>query len=408
MKRVSTVASPSKKLKIVQILIWTILFVGVNVYQALGQDKTSNKFGKGIKIIAADSSFSLNFSLRIQTLYQGVYDKESHMYDDRFLIRRSRLKFSGFAYSPKLEYKVELGLSNADISNGNIPQTGNTANYILDAVLKYNFVGNWSLWFGQTKLPGNIERVISSGGLQFVDRSNLNSRYNIDRDAGLQLRYEAAKFRWIGSISGGEGRNITTNNSGGYDYTNRIEWLPLGEFSGNSEYSAADLKREKKPKLFLALTYDYNNHASRQSGQLGKFLTEQRSLKTWFADLHFKYQGVSTMIEYVEKSAVNGNMIIDSNTDTYVDSYFTGSGLNVQTGYLFKNNVELAGRYTAVNPDKSVYNGVQHRFDNKQYTVGVSKYWTGHSLKLQADATLIKEDQSSDEIMYRVQVDFSL
>ena len=59
------------------------------------------------------------------------------------LIRRSRLKFDGFAYSPKLKYKV-LGLSNRDIS-GASAFTSNSLRYILDAVLKWNFSGNFVL-----------------------------------------------------------------------------------------------------------------------------------------------------------------------------------------------------------------------------------------------------------------------
>src|SRR5690606_37747261 len=127
-------------------------------------------------------------------------------------------------------------------------------------VLKYNFYKNWWLWFGQTKLPGNIERVISSQLLHLVDRSNLNARFNIDRDAGFQLRYEVDKVRLISCISGGEVRNITEENSGGFDYTLRGEWLPFGPFEGD-EYSGADLEREPQPKLFLGLTYDYNDRA---------------------------------------------------------------------------------------------------------------------------------------------------
>ncbi|WP_373517340.1 hypothetical protein [Pricia sp.] len=38
--------------------------------------------------------------------------------EQNFLVRRARLKFDGFAYSPKLKYKLELGLSNSDLSGG--------------------------------------------------------------------------------------------------------------------------------------------------------------------------------------------------------------------------------------------------------------------------------------------------
>ena len=40
--------------------------------------------------------------------------------------------------------------------------------------MKWNFYKNFELWFGQAKLPGNRERVVSSGNLQLVDRSILN------------------------------------------------------------------------------------------------------------------------------------------------------------------------------------------------------------------------------------------
>ena len=39
-------------------------------------------------------------------------------YESNFLIRRARLKFDGYAYTPKLKYKFELGLSNRD--NGGV------------------------------------------------------------------------------------------------------------------------------------------------------------------------------------------------------------------------------------------------------------------------------------------------
>ena len=105
-----------------------------------------------------------------------------------FLIRRARFKFDGYAYTPKLIYKFELGLSNRDLAGASI-YTGNAPRYILDAVVMWNFYKNFVLWAGQTKLPGNRERVISSANLQLVDRSILNSKFNIDRDLGVQLRH---------------------------------------------------------------------------------------------------------------------------------------------------------------------------------------------------------------------------
>jgi len=154
-----------------------LLFGLVTSYfaQVQAQDITENKFGKGlVNVVAKDSSFSLKFAARFQSLYSGTWDmpdnKNLQNLESNFLIRRARLKFEGFAYSPKLKYKVELGLSNRDLSGGS-EFTSNSPRMILDAVLKWNFYENFELWAGQTKLPGNRERVISSANMQTVDRS---------------------------------------------------------------------------------------------------------------------------------------------------------------------------------------------------------------------------------------------
>ncbi|MTI39894.1 porin [Fulvivirga lutimaris] len=383
---------------------FSVLFIlgGLAITSGLFAQTTSDSYGKGHTITPQDSSFYLKFEARIQTLYSGVRDQETHIYSDQILIRRSRLKLEGWAYNPKLSYKFELGLSNRDIASGGIPQSSNTANIVLDAVVKYNFYKNWTVWMGQTKLPGNIERVISSASLQFVDRSNLNSRMNIDRDVGLQLRYASKKFRYIGAISMGEGRNITARNAGGYDYTNRVEWLPFGQFASKGDYKAADLKREEDVKLLIAVTYDHNDRASRQRGQLGRYMSEQRTLNTWFVDAHLKYRGLSTMIEYASKEAPDGPVIKDD-TGNFLESYYVGTALNAQLGYLFKNNIEVSGRYTEVNPLKETLNA-----ETKQYTLGLSKYFVGHKLKVQSDISLQNEENSADELMYRFQVEITI
>lgn len=368
------------------------------------QSINTTKIGKGIQFIAADSSFSVKLGARIQSLYQFQYNYEDDSFEDEFQIRRARLKLDGFVYSPKLVYKIELALSNSDIGGNVQSENNNTANIVLDAVAKWNFAKNFNLWFGQTKLPGNRERVISSQKLQFVDRSLLNARYNIDRDLGMQLHHEfevgKLLFREVASISMGEGRNIAVANKGGHDFTGRVEVLPFGEFKGEGDYFASDLEREEKPKLAVGITYDYNSNASRERGQLGAFFSEQRDLKTVFTDAMFKYQGFSLMAEYADKRS-SGSPVVETDADGNVtEAFFTGKGYNIQAGYLFKNNIELAGRYTAVTPEAST-----QREDNTQYTLGISKYLAGHTVKVQSDISLLKEKSENSNLMYRFQVE---
>ncbi len=408
-------------MKIIQSLLVISLLLVSTV--ALGQQKVESRFGKGVYVVANDSSFSMKFNARVQSLllFEAPVGSENLMDDmtSNWLIRRSRLKFSGFAYSPKVKYKIELGLSNRDHGGESI-HTNNTSNLILDAFLRWNFYKNMEVWIGQTKLPGNRERVISSQKLQFVDRSLVNSRYNIDRDMGIQFRNKFnignIATRQALAISQGEGRNRTNkkdpNPSNGFEYTGRIEVLPLGEFSGKGDYFSSDLKREETPKISIGVTYDMNKNAARIGGNLGSYIEDENdlvidsalcNLNTVLADVFIKYKGFSLLSEYANKT-LDGSRLYDEEGDI-INNYYTGTGLTVQAGYLMDNNLEPAVRFTTITPEKESERDIQ-----EMITFGLSKYIVGHSLKIQTDFSLINEtdqftDETSQEYMFRFQVE---
>ncbi|NNF20251.1 MAG: porin [Flavobacteriaceae bacterium] len=378
------------------------------------QETNSPAFGKGLfNLVGKDSTWTMKIGTRMQFLAIANLDEnEEGDFSDTessFLVRRARLKFDGFAYSPKLKYKIELGLSNRDIS-GASQYTSNAPRYILDAVIMWNFYENFELWVGQTKLPGNIERVISSGNLSLVDRSLLNSRFNIDRDLGIQLRhhtYLSDKFlvREKLAISQGEGRNVTTGNEGGHQFTARLELLPFGEFESKGDYSGSDLKREESPKWMLAATYDINQDAVRTRSNLGSYMDTDTGLystdiNTLFIDTMFKYNGFSFMGEYADRTAANP-IAVNSDGSPTGDVVAVGDGLNLQAGYLFPSNWEVTGRYTNIDLDEQI-TGVQ---PISQYTLGLSRYIVGHKLKVQTDLSYLSADGDNDELMYRLQFD---
>lgn len=383
-------------------LVLTLIAIAI-IGTIQAQNISNNKFGKGLKIIAKDSSFYLKAGLRFQTLYSGDLNLETDDWNDNLMIRRARLKFEGFVYNPKLTYKLELGLSNRD--NGKIAaETNSAANIILDAVLKYKFAPNWELWLGQTKLPGNRERIVSSQKMQFVDRSQLNSKYNLDRGTGIQLHHKHKMGNMIvkeaGAITMGEGRNYTANNVGGYELTGRVELLPFGEFTGKGDYFGSDLKREESPKLAIGVTYDQNNNTTRVQGFKGTHLEGYaRDQKTLFVDAMFKYNGFSTMVEYADKKTDNDpfGYITEDDGSLIQEFYITGIGINFQMGYLFKNNFEIAGRYTGIKPEDNNWSD-----DYSEMTLGLSRYIVGHNLKVQSDFTYVDHDTKDSKDVFRV------
>jgi len=370
-----------------------------------------SKIGKGIAFAPKDSSFSVQFNTRFQTQYIGVLDLETNEYLNQFTIRRFRLKFKGFLYDPTIQYKIELALSNRDQGDFFAEHNG-AASIVLDAVLKWHFRPGWQLWVGQTKLPGNRERVISSGNLQLVERSRLNSRYNIDRDKGLQLRREHAVgsvvFREIFSISTGEGRNITVDFDTGFDYTFRGEILPFGKFQSKGDYFGADLVREKSPKLSIGLTYDYNVNTNRDRGQLGRFIDTRSNLATIFADVMFKYRGFSTMYEYANKKVAEGE-IFGLDTDDNIRYFYTGVAHNIQTGYVFKNNTAIDLRFTKNQPS-AINNPAEPGREyvdvpEKRYEIGFSKFIAGHTLKFQSSVVYVDRFEQDNFMLFFAQME---
>lgn len=395
------------KLKVTIALLISVFFT-VNA-----QEITSTSFGKGLlNFTAKDSSFSVKFAPRIQVRSESSWNHDGTQYqspEHSFLVRRARLKFNGFAYSPKLKYKIELGLSNRDVSGGN-EYNRNTPNIILDAVIKWNFAENFELWAGQTKLPGNVDRVVSSANLQLIDRSLLNSLFNIDRDLGIQLRHQSEVgnqflMREKVAISQGEGRNVSEGNQGGLQYTGRLEFLPFGEFTAKGDYIQSDLQREGHPKLMVGFTYNFNENAVRERNGLGDYMLKsdgslyETNITTIFADAMFKYQGFSFMAEYANREAEDPIAIdVDGVTPTGA-MVLTGNAVNLQAGYLFKNMYEIAGRFTKLS---LISTG---NLTRKQYTLGASKYIVGHKLKVQSDLSYSTMDGSSDSIDLRVGFD---
>jgi phosphate-selective porin OprO and OprP len=396
--------------KIYQIICLSILIPTLGNAQL-----QSSEFGKGFNVLGKDSTYSLRAAFRMQSLFINDWtvnnDELGNIGDhaSNFLIRRARLKFDGFAYSPKLKYKMELGLSNRDIGAKDVSKYNTASNVVMDAYLLYNFYKGFSILVGQTKLPGNRERVISSGNLQFVDRSRLNSRFNLDRDMGLQLIHAAtlgkqAKLKSTFAFSQGEGRNITSGNIGGHEYTLRTEFYPFGSFASKGDYIGSAIKREEKPKLAIGTTFDYNDKAGRTNGNLGSFISadnsQLKSLMSGYVDMMFKYKGFSMMGEYAIRGTKDKNTQIIDDLGTVIATYYTGAALNLQAGYMFKKNYEFAVRYTKVVPHNALVGA-----DENQYFIGFSRYIKGHNLKVQTDLGYVQLDGKDDELIWRTQID---
>lgn len=340
-------------------------------------------FGKGIGITSPDSIFQFNIRFRLQNRVSYI-DNEGRKpaYDGQ--IRRLRLRFDGYVVDPRILYAIQLSFAPGDVGE---VQEGENINIIRDAVVIYRPNKNWNFNFGQTKLPGNRQRVNSSGALQLTDRTINNAKFNIDRDFGFQAHHineYKDKFSWNvkTALSTGEGRNVTDKADDGIALTGKLELLPLGAFTKDGTNFEGDLLREKKPKLLISGVYHQNNLARRTGGQLGDDLYEPRTMRSVLIDGMFKYRGFAAMFAYMNRTTSENAVTVNPDNPEDVRFVLAGEGFDYQLSYTLPSNYEIIGRYS-----------IQHMHDDvrpflpnlKEYTIGVTRYFWEHTFKLQAE-----------------------
>ena len=337
---------------------------------------------KGLQVMSKDSSFYINFRFRMQNRLGYYSNSATNLGVDRWeaRVRRLRLRFDGFLLTPKLDYSIQLSFSRGDQDAEN---TG-VANIVRDAIIYYKPHPKLHFGFGLNKLPGNRQRVNSSGQLQFAERSIVNGALTIDRDFGIKVYYygnigDKFHFNLKGAVTTGEGRSpIFTND--GLAYTARAEVLPFGIFVGGGDYSEGDLERQPTPKLSVGGGYSYNHKAIRTGGQLGRELYAERNMATLFADVCFKYKGWAYNAEYMHRNVDNPYTV---NTEGDVRYAFEGQGTNHQVSYVFPKMYEVAFRYTWLDPSRAI----EGNEDTQEILeIGATKYLRQHRIKVQLSA----------------------
>lgn len=380
-----------------KILLLLMMLISISVWSQIDIKRTTTdndlklsalpyyNYGKGLGLTSPDSLFQLNIRFRMQNRVTYLQEEgEESSIDGQ--IRRLRLRFDGYIGDPRFLYAIQFSFAPGDVGE---VREGENINIIRDAMIFYRPNRHWNIGFGQTKLPGNRQRVNSSGGLQLTDRTINNARFTIDRDFGFQVHNlnefkDKFSYNFKGAISMGEGRNSTDEPDNGLAYTGKAELFPFGSFTKDGTYFEGDFMREQAPKLMISGAYQYNNKARRTQGQLGNDLFEKRDMRSILADAMLKYDGWAFMAAYMQRIAKNP---LTYNPDDITDReyVFTGHGFDYQASYLFRSNYEVIGRFST----QDVHRDIQaFAPDAKQFSLGVTKYIWEHAFKAQMELTL--------------------
>lgn len=366
--------------------------------------------GKGVTFQPKDKWYKLTMRFRMQNMVGMSFNDQFSLDKTEAQVKRLRLRFDGYIYSPKLTYSIQLGFTPYDSK----PVNGNM-NIVRDAMVYYIPNATWNIGFGQTKIKANRARINSSSALQFVDRSIVNSEFNIDRDFGFFGEYNTRLFNDFnivarGSITSGDGRNFQSAQKSGFAYTGRLELFPLGRFKALGDVFEGDYERESTPKILIAGGYSFNDRAKRVRGETGDLIAgnQSRNLSNYYLDFILKYRGFAFYTDWMGRVCNDPYIMIDDKIDQTI---YTGNGINVQTSYLFPSKWEVALRNSTLLPDNKVKADAGYQYFN-QSTIGVTRYILGHNLKIQADASfnykkgMPKSMYNPYEIRFQVELGF--
>ena len=79
--------------------------------------------GKGITFQPKNKSYKMTMRFRMQNMVGVGLDKDFRVTDTQAQVKRLRLRFDGYIYSPKLTYSIQLGFTPYDakeLPNGNV------------------------------------------------------------------------------------------------------------------------------------------------------------------------------------------------------------------------------------------------------------------------------------------------
>ncbi len=402
-------------------------------------------FGEGIRI-----SSNSGHKLKITTYIQPYAEMKGYSQEDqdaamRFRMRRARFRIDGESGNNKFSYRFQFDLT----GNGEFEEQ--SGQYLIDAVISYKVIKQFSISFGQrATYTDNRELLMLSNTLQLVERSRVTSAFASIREFGLFLdgTFKIGGQSYIKpyfTLTNGDGGNVFTNDFWGIKIGGRLDFLPFGLFTNFGQFRQVDMVRELTPKLVIGGNFSQNyGMSSRRGRESGAILymndLDEISLPNFTkfgVDFLFKYKGFTMLGEFVKTMAtvpeditqrirVDGSVastfLVDGVQD--VENYvkgrmMLGEGYNIQFGYLFKKGYSIDARYTHLRADKhSFLNNATFYSRPNYFTFGISKYaGRNYGAKIQASFTYVEGNNinnnagtflGGNEWIGRVMLTFSL
>jgi hypothetical protein len=327
--------------------------------------------GRGFDFRTSDGLFDLAIGANLQVRYSHL-DAEDATEANEFRVRRFKLYLTGFAFDPRLTYRVQLAF-----------ETPNTVRLLDDLWLNWRFQDLVQAQMGQSKTPYGRQELQNDGVLMFAERSIAIDAFKPGRDAGVMLLGNSKNyvFQYAAGVFGGDGQTTlrTTNH---VMPMARVVWGTFGErFPGEP-----DLARSATPRVSIGANGFFNtlrktgatalesalpNYAS-AAGWLGQnvglFTTgEDIQIGSGGVDAQFAWMGFTFQGEYLIGHAEGQTSDVRVNARGY---YGEVSAMTIA-------QLGLSIRYSSIDPNRGVTRDQQSEVNGS-----ATWYFRKHNVKL--------------------------
>lgn len=316
------------------------------------QSGMTGGWDSGFFLGSADGNYKLNVGGLMQVRY--VHSVRDNSGDDSvggFENQRTYLNLSGNIVDPSWLFKVQAGVENG--------VTGAGAFELLDAYIAKVLDNGLIVIAGQLKVPMLREAGMDEIGVQGTTRSLFSDEFDPQRTQGVALAYNADAWKIVGALTDGHdgtgGSNTAWNTYDvEYSITTRAEFLLAGSWDQFGDMTSA---RGSEYGLMVGAAFHH------QAGEYGTAAIETDATQ-WTVDVSAEFDGANVFVAYVDRNATGSTL--------------DGSGLLVQGGYYFTDDIEMYARYEYLDNDVDA--------DALSIaTVGVNKYFNGNNVRFSAD-----------------------
>jgi hypothetical protein len=231
---------------------------------------------RGFYLRSADNRFMLQVGGLLQARYlwsrtsnagfsnTGPGGAAEQMPDNQygFDLPHSRLVFKGHVFEPGIRYYIRTefdSFSALQAGGQSVDPQGIAGLNLLDAYVAFDLDNQWTIRFGQFKLPFSRERLVSVQNLLGAGRSSVDQLMGIGRSQGIEISTQGSDLAWTFAFSDGATDNLLagdSNNSGyfpvgtqplnspyweqqaSYGFTTRLEYKLAGDWSEFSEMTS--------------------------------------------------------------------------------------------------------------------------------------------------------------------------